>query len=291
MNCYPSKVTYYHGSFNDTSGWEQITDSAFSSEGVKLISGATQPIPITTSEDGAQSFYVDTTTKGKFIDLKANVYVTSSQYVGFQYHIMVCGLEVINPTGILADSSTVTYLNHYVMQTNKSAGVSNQYLEPLNVTEGYPYPRLYYQANSWGRSLTTTNDGYNNNNTVEGTKYCYYIDQGVYTDEALTTTFVSTNQIIWNTTNGRKIWIDTQHGEAYQKLWISATTFGLNTHTKAIEITICPHAKANYTSATNINMLDYRDNVTVFSKDKFIEFFNSTTNCPIDINPLTMPVG
>ena len=38
-------------------------------------------------------------------------------------------------------------------------------------------------------------------------------------------------------------------------------------------------------------MLDYRYNVTVFSKNTFIEFFNSTTNCPIDINPLKMPVG
>ena len=210
MNCYPSQVYYYHGSFNDTSGWEQITDSAFSSQGVKLVAGATLPIPITKSEDSAQSFYVDTTTKGKFIDLKANVYVTSSQYVGFQYHIMVCGLEVQNPTGILADASTVTYLNHYVMQTNKSGSVSNQNLEPLNVTEGYPYPRPYYSANSWGRSLTTTNNEYNNLNTVEGTKYCYYIHRGVYTDAALTTPFVSTNQIVWNTTdNNRRIWIDT----------------------------------------------------------------------------------
>lgn len=41
-------------------------------------------------------------------------------------------------------------------------------------------------------------------------------------------------------------------------------TYGLNTYTKEVEIIICPRAKANYTTATNYDMLAIRYNVTVF---------------------------
>lgn len=38
-------------------------------------------------------------------------------------------------------------------------------------------------------------------------------------------------------------------------------------------------------------MLDYRNKTLTLTKEDFISYFNSTENCPITVNPLTLPVG